>query len=315
VVLKYGGIKMVKEIADILRLADKSENWKINLFKLNVTKKEGIKYFVEELSDFDKDGILKTVKEIISLYTDGEKSNAYSSIEDYDSSLISNVVYKMDITNDIIKDACELFISALADPDIETDPTKNKYEGYVLKTSVEKEGEDIPIKLIFMNNPIKVIKNKFFKINGKYKEISGEVLGLKLDIDMISFADKIYFFNNSGEKLFNMERAYKKICQEKVEEIKDIGIVTDIEAFIGVATSGHNPRRFISFNNERIESLKDDKMKSIISKHFRIPLIDGKFDTSNNDTSEKLIKLLCGKGEIDPFNNKPVEVSGAKEWK
>ena len=56
-------------------------------------------------------------------------------------------------------------------------------------------------------------------------------------------------------------------------------------------------------------------MKSIISKHFRIPLIDGKFDTSNNDTSEKLIKLLCGKGEIDPFNNKPVEVSGAKEWK
>ena len=40
---------MVKEIADILQLADKSENWKINLFKLNVTKKEGIKYFVEEL--------------------------------------------------------------------------------------------------------------------------------------------------------------------------------------------------------------------------------------------------------------------------
>ena len=65
----------------------------------------------------------------------------------------------MDIINDIIKDACELFISALADPDVETDPTKNKYEGYVLKTSVEKEGEDIPIKLIFMNNPIKVIKN------------------------------------------------------------------------------------------------------------------------------------------------------------
>ena len=112
-----------------------------------------------------------------------------------------------------------------------------------------------------------------------------------------------------------MERAYKKICQEKVEVIKDIGIVTDIEAFIGVAISGHNPRKFISFNNERIESLKDDKMKSIISKQFRIPLIDGKFDTSNNDASEKLIKLLCGKGKIDPFNNKPVEVAGAKEWK
>ena len=306
---------MVKEIADILQLANKAENWKINLFKLSVTKKDGIKYFVEELSDFDKDGILKTVKEIISLYTDGEKSNAYTTIEDYDSSIISDVVYKMDISNDIIKDAYEVFISALADPDTETNPTKNKYDGYVLKTSIENNGEDVPIKFIFMNNPIKVLKNKFIKICGKYTEITDEIIGLALNIDMISFGDKIYFFNNSGEKLFNMERAYKKICQEKVEEIKDIGIVTDIEAFIGVAISGHNPRKFISFNNERIESLKDDKMKSIISKQFRIPLIDGKFDTSNNDASEKLIKLLCGKGKIDPFNNKPVEVAGAKEWK
>lgn len=306
---------MVKEIAEILQLAGKTENWKINLFKLNVTKKDGIKYFVEELSDFDNEGILKAVKEIISRYIDGEKSNVYTTIEDYDSSIISNVVYKMDITNDIIKDAYELFINALADPDIETDPTKKEYVGYVLKTSVEKDGEDIPIKLIFMNNPIKVIKNKFIKINGRYKEISGEVLGLKLDVDMISFGDKIYFFNNSGEKLFNMERAYKKICQDKVEVIKDIGIASDIETFIEVASSGHNPRRFITFNNERMEALKDDKMKNIIANHFRIPLIDGKFDTSKNDTSEKLIKLLCGKGEIDPFNNKPVEVAGAKEWK
>ena len=306
---------MVKEVADILQQANKAENWKINLFKLSVTKKDGIKYFVEELSDFDKDGILKTAKEIVSLYIEGEKSNVYNTIEDYDSNIISNVVYKMDITNDIIKDAYELFISALAGADTETDPTKNMYDGYVLKTSIEKEDEDIPIKLIFMSNPIKVLKNKFFKINGKYKEISGEVLGLKSDIDMISYGDKIYFFNNTGEKLFNMERAYRKICQKEVEGIKSIGIVTDIEAFMGVAVSGHNPRKFISFNKENVELLKDNKIKKRISERFKIPLVDGKFDTSSNKSSEKLIKLLCGKGKIDPFNDNPVEVSSSKEWK
>ena len=306
---------MVKEVADILQQANKAENWKINLFKLSVTKKDGIKYFVEELSDFDKDGILKTAKEIVSLYIEGEKSNVYNTIEDYDSNIISNVVYKMDITNEIIQEAFKLFINALSNPDTETEPTKNKYDGYVLKTSIDNAGEDVPIKLIFMNNPIKVLKNRFIKINRKYEEITSEVIGLALNIDMIFFGDKIYFFNNTGEKLFNMERAYRKICQKEVEEIQSIGIVTDIESFMGVATSGHNPRKFISFNKENLKLLKDNKIKNRISKQFGIPLVDGKFDTSNTKSSENLIKVLCGKGKIDPFNDNPVEVLGSKEWK
>mgnify|MGYP005807369903 FL=1 len=56
-------------------------------------------------------------------------------------------------------------------------------------------------------------------------------------------------------------------------------------------------------------------MKDNISAKFNIPLINGKFDTTNDEVSKKLIKLLSDKGQIDPFNNKPVEVAGAKEWK
>ena len=56
----------------------------------------------------------------------------------------------------------------------------------------------------------------------KYKEITDTVIGLELSIDMIAYGNTIYFFNNSGEKLFNMERAYKAVCKEKIEEIKDI---------------------------------------------------------------------------------------------
>lgn len=29
---------------------------------------------------------------------------------------------------------------------------------------------------------------------------------------------------------------------------------------------------------------------------------------------EKLIKVLCNKGMVDPFDNVPVEVSGASRW-
>lgn len=206
-----------------------------------------------------------------------------------------------------------MLINSLSNPDRESDPTKDKYDCYVLKSSIEKNGEDIPIKMICMTNPIKTLKNKFIKVGEKYTEITNKVIGLSLYIDIMSWGDKIYFFNDSGEKLFNMERAYKKICQEKIEKIKDTEIISDIESFMNVACSGHNPRKFISFNKENLELLKDTKMKNSISAKFDIPLTNGKFDTSDDKVSEKLIKLLCGKGKIDPFNNKPVEVARAKE--
>lgn len=59
---------MVKEITEILNRADKIENWSINLVKISVTKREGVKYYIEELSDFDDNGILKILKEIVQIY-------------------------------------------------------------------------------------------------------------------------------------------------------------------------------------------------------------------------------------------------------
>lgn len=306
---------MLKEITEILNKANKVDNWSINLVKINVTKREGVKYYIEELSDFDENGILRTLKDIVQIYTNGEKASLYNDIEVYNSDTISNVIYKMDITNELIKDTYDLFISALSNPDRESDPTKNKYDCYVLKSSIDENGEDIPIKFIFMKNPIKVLKNKFIKLGNKYKEITDKVIGLELSIDMIVYGNIIYFFNNSGEKLFNMERAYKAVCKEKLEKIREMEVVSDIETFMSVANSGHNPKKFISFNKEKLKLLEDKKMKDSISTKFNIPLINGKFDTSNDEASKKLIKLLCDKGKIDPFNNKPVEVAGSKEWK
>ena len=83
---------MVKEITEILNQADEIENWSINLIGIKKSKRDRLKYFVEELTDFDKNGILKTVKEIIEIYSNGEKSSIYSNIEDYSSDTISNVI-------------------------------------------------------------------------------------------------------------------------------------------------------------------------------------------------------------------------------
>lgn len=51
-----------------------------------------------------------------------------------------------------------------------------------------------------------------------------------------------------------------------------------------------------------------------IAKKFNIPMIKDRFDSSCPETSDKLIKILCNRGMVDPFGNDPVEVAGSKKW-
>ena len=51
-----------------------------------------------------------------------------------------------------------------------------------------------------------------------------------------------------------------------------------------------------------------------MAKKFNIPLDGDKFDTTNPDASDKLVKLLCDRGMVDPFDDNPMEVAGSKKW-
>lgn len=111
-----------------------------------------------------------------------------------------------------------------------------------------------------------------------------------------------------------MERSYKAVCSEKIEDIKQCNILSDADMFANIASTGHNPRRFISFNECRLEKIKDKKYRIKMAKKFSIPLSGDKFDTKKDGTSEKIVKLLCNKGMLDPFEDTPVEVAGSKQW-
>ena len=54
-----------------------------------------------------------------------------------------------------------------------------------------------------------------------------------------------------------------------------------------------------------------------MAKRFFIPLDDAgdKFDATVEGAAEKIVKLLCNKGMIDPFEKTAVEVDGARQWK
>ena len=52
-----------------------------------------------------------------------------------------------------------------------------------------------------------------------------------------------------------------------------------------------------------------------MAKQFNIPLdADGNLDATVDGAAERIVKVLCNKGMVDPFKKAPVEVSGAKPW-
>ena len=183
-----------------------------------------------------------------------------------------------------------------------------------IQGDVEMEGEKKAVKLISMQNPITVLKHKFLHENNTFKEIESKVLSLRSTIDVLILDHAVYFFSMAGENLFHMERAYKAVCDNKVTMVEESGILCESSVFGNVARTGHHPRMFVAFNEKRYERLKQKRERKRYAELFEIPIKDGKFDTSNVEAADKLVRLLCDKGMLDPFEELPVEVSGARKW-
>lgn len=187
---------------------------------------------------------------------------------------------------------------------------------YLLKGDVPVLGNSPKtVRLVVMQKPYTSLKNRFLKNNSDFYEITDIVLNLRTSFDAMIYENVFYMFTFAAEGLFNMEKSYKKVCLKKVEEIIECDFLTDYEIFKSIATKGHYPRKFVSFNQERLELLKNNESREGFANKFNIPLYNGKFDVTHEGTSEKILKILCNKGMIDPFNDTPVEVDASRKWR
>lgn len=246
-----------------------------------------------------------------------EKKGALNDCQDvanYDGSWVERVIYKLDKNDTLIAKEYDLLLDALANPDAEIDPLEFKARAYVMRGIIETEEEEKPVKLISMKNPVTTLKNKFISLNGAFKEITDDVISLRKTIDVIIVDDTVYMLTLAGENLFNMERAYKAVCREKLDNVGSCDIISNFDSFKTVATKGHNPRKFLAFNDEFLQQLTNIENRQKIAEKFKIPMIEDRFDSSCPETADKLIKILCNRGMVDPFGNEPVEVAGSKKW-
>lgn len=290
--------------------------WSLQLLKIKTSKRDGTSYTGREIKFTPANKLDEFISEISIRYTNDDKGilKSFLGVTDYDGSTIDKTVYTLSVNNELIQSEYNNLITAIATPDSEINPLEFKPQAYLLKGIINIDNSDYPVKLISMQNPITILKHKFCMQNGTFQEISDKVLSLRPTIDIVIFDGYVYMLTLAGENLFNMERSYKAICTTKISSIKDCNILTDFDAFSAVAGSGHNPRKFVSFNDSHLQKLKNANTRKKMAKKFNISLDGDKFDSKKADTSDKLVKLLCDRGMVDPFDDNPMEVAGSKQW-
>lgn len=307
---------MLNDIRSILQNLNNAKNWSLQVLQIKSSKRAGTEYTDREIT-FDPAGRLEEfVSEVSELYigAKGCFDAKFVHLSEYDGSANGKTIYKLNRTSPLIASEYNSLMQALANPNSEVDPFEMKARASVLIGQFERDETIIPIKLISMQNPITMLKHRFMQNKGAFQELDKKVLTLRPTIDVLIYGNEVYLFTLNGENLFNMERSYKVLCSDYIAKVQESEIVVNIEKFSSVAGSGHNPRRFVSYNQSHLEKLKNASTRRKIATKFSIPMDGGKFDTNQEGVTEKIVKILCDKGMVDPFESLPMEVPSAKKW-
>ncbi|WP_313990140.1 Kiwa anti-phage protein KwaB-like domain-containing protein [Gemella morbillorum] len=307
----------IKKLKDIFLNIKNCDAWSLQILQIKSQKEKINTYTGREIELTPSSQLIDGISDIADRYISGKDSleNKYDNVEVYQGNCDARTIYKIDTDNVLISEEYGSFIEAISNPDVEVDPLSLDSKAYVLKGDVMVKGKLTPIKLISMKRPIITLKKKYSFTNGTFKEISDKVFSLKSSVDIVIIENVLYMLTISGENLFSIDRAYKINSEKHIDKIIKSKIVANEELFENRARSEYNPRRFMMFDEKYLEKLSDVKTRREISKKFNIKLINDKFDTSKAEEIDKLIKLLCRKGAVSPFDSKALEVSNSKNWK
>lgn len=306
----------ISKIKSVFENVATCDAWSLQLLQIKKSKRNGTTYCGREITLSPEGTLTNFLTEISDRYCSQEKGleKMFESVTDYDGSIVDKTIYKLTTDNELISTEYPSFVEAIGNPDSEVDPLEFSTQAYLLKGVISICGEELSIKMISMQNPITSLKHKFLCAYGTFTEISDKVISLRTAIDVVIIENTVYMLTLAGENLFNMERAYKSVCEKQTTNIIDSNIINDAEAFSSIASCGHNPRKFVSFNESHLQKLKNTNSRKKMSKKFSIPLDGDKFDMSQPGAADKLVKLLCDRGMVDPFDDNPMEVSSSKKW-
>lgn len=302
-------------VSYLKNIFDKIENMdsvSVQLLRI-INNKSGTHYYARQIEIQPEEDLMSFLKNLSEKYL--ELIESVGSVDDYCGDIVKGNIYKLLVDDDMISEYCKKLDAATANPSTEGDVVERSWNALLIKGKVKVYNEDMPVMLFSMKSPVSVLTNKYL-ISGKdrFRKLNYPILTLNKNLDAVIVNGTLYMITMQAENLFNMERSYRKRCDEKVKEVVDLDILTKPDVFTNIATKGQNPRCFVTFNQSRLDAIKSANGLKKYMEMFKISMKDGKIDSEDKKSSERLVKFLCDKAMLDPIDEKPREVSAAKAW-
>lgn len=302
-----------KYLQQIFATIKQSPAWSLQILQFKYIARTGLKYTARQIAVEPETKLKEHIEKIAAFYM-GTGLNKFESVDEYTGDFVSHGIYKL---NNLVRDEMEKLVSAIATPDTETPLREFDAKALLFKGTIRDGLVDKAVVMISMQKPISFLTNKFRFVqrNKKFREINDLVLTLRPAIDVMIVGENVYLMGLAGEKLFHLDGTAKAICKIKSEEISECGFFSDSDSFKSYAQHGHNPRRFLAYNEKHFEALMDVDIRKKMGAKFGFPLdANDNIKTDTAKAVDNLVKFLCDKGMTDPVDGNPVEVAGSKPW-
>ena len=111
------------------------------------------------------------------------------------------------------------------------------------------------------------------------------------------------------EAIFNLQQTRKILTEQSIEKIEKKDLISDVETLKKFALSGHTPKKFITFSDDRLNYIVDSKNRKTIADKLRLPLDDkDKFKLEKEEEKSTFIKFLCNKIARDLLDETVLEI-------
>lgn len=285
--------------------------WSLYFFRIDRRNNQPYKTYKVRFRNFEY--LASYARNLLSV-TEKFQVEPISCVQEYDGENTKVTCDKLALENELISSQWKLLYDSI----VSATDTKieGKLNGYILVG--QPQGNVLEsVTFVKIANPVTNLNNKKSVVFSSSEDdelsyISDDVYRLYLTVDFIVYADTMYTFNHSFEKLFNIETTMSKVKDIAIEKMICLDGISNPEEFRKFAGRCSSTRTFITLNEERMKNFKDGKYREKIVQRLNLALdgnmnfvIDenGKIVIDDEKKAELLIQYLCYKIFIDGETN------------
>lgn len=301
-------------IEDGLNKAKNITTWSSLLIEYNHVKHPN-EYICYDMNFSSPDLLSTTISNMCDAFL--SIVNKYDKkVLEYTGENSKDVVDKLSTKNVLIATCWNALIEHINNSDDTTEFKNIHANAYVFVGSYTlDDGTSENIYLLTRKNPLLTYKKGrtpiFTSQNNIIAKADEPLVQFSKSFDAIVYKNIIYMINNNCESIFNMEYTHKIICKKQLSELETANIISDIESYKTFASSGHNPKKFITYDSSIVEKLKQTKWKNKLSKDLKIPIdpVTKQFDLRKEVNAKNFTLVICGKTKLNMFDDGICEVT------